>query len=303
VSYRRSAAHGSAASDAMKVHAVAYRPVSRVAAAVLLGLSRGSPLAFVAILLFVDAWLGNRFRLGNPLRLFRAFAAFCLAPAIAAELLRRACAATVVVEPGVLVVERRGERVEVPLDALAGVDPWRVPLPSGGVSVRLRSGRRLRYRLAVADPLAFGDALAAAGAGAHVRVAPGRPAVAYARVTTCASRRWYDPVVRYVVFALVPALPLFRLHQWIAYGGTFGEYYSYGLAAYLLGLGIYWGAAIVHLVLYAAVLRAVAELVVIATAWLAPSRTSRVRQVVETVDRVAYYGGVPAFLLWIFFRS
>jgi hypothetical protein len=52
----------------------------------------------------------------------------------------------------------------------------------------------------------------------------------------------YHSAFKYVVYSLVPALPLFRVHQWIASGGTFGEYYAFGFKAYLLGFAVYWGA-------------------------------------------------------------
>ena len=51
----------------------------------------------------------------------------------------------------------------------------------------------------------------------------------------------YHSAFKYVVYSLVPALPLFRVHQWIAYGGSFGEYYAFGLKAYLLGFAVYLG--------------------------------------------------------------
>jgi apolipoprotein N-acyltransferase len=105
------------------------------------------------------------------------------------------------------------------------------------------------------------------------------------------------------LFALVPTLPLFRLHQWIAYGGTFGEYYTYGLEAYLLGFAIYWATLTIDLVLYAAALRVVAEAVALPATYLAPARAERVRRVVEVANRVFYYGGVPALLLRHFLSS
>jgi apolipoprotein N-acyltransferase len=105
------------------------------------------------------------------------------------------------------------------------------------------------------------------------------------------------------VFALVPALPVFRLHQWIAYGGTFGEYYAYGLRPYAIAFAIYWGTAVIYLVLWAALLRVLLEPLVVAAAWLAPARALGVRRAVETVDRVLYYGGVPLFLGRLFLRS
>jgi apolipoprotein N-acyltransferase len=287
----------------MESQAIAYRASWRIAAAILIVISRASLLAFVAFLLFLDARLNTPLRLGNPLRLMRAFSIFCLAPGIGAWLLERALAVKVLIQSGALVLQRRRQRIEIPCEAIERVAPWTVPLPSGGLWLRLKSGRRFRYGLQVADPVTFIEGLVDAGAPQHVRAAAQHPAAVYARSRNTVLPRWYHRVLKFVVFALVPTLPLFRLHQWIAYGGTFGEYYTYGLKAYVLGLAIYWAALTIYLVLYAAVLRAVAEPAVLAAAYAAPSRAARVRRAVEITHRILYYGGVPVFLIWFLLAS
>lgn len=284
----------------MTSRAIVYPASWRILGAVLMAISRGSSLLIVALMLFLDAWLSTPLRLSNPLRLLRAFSLFCLAPGIAAWLLERAFEAAASFQSGVLVLRRRTQRIEIPCESVERAAPWRVPLPSGGLWLRLKSGRRFRYGLQVADPVSFIEALVAAGAPGHVGDAARQPAAVYARSRIEVSPRWYHRLLKFVVFALVPAVPLFRLHQWITYGGTFGEYYIYGLKAYLLGFAVYWAAAGVHLVLYAAVLRAIAEPVVWTVAHLAPSRTPRVRRVVEVTNRILYYLGVPLVLIRIF---
>lgn len=284
----------------MTTPAVLHRPWSRLATAALTAVSCGGALAIALLVLGLDERLGLGLRLGNPLRLLRAFAYACLFPGAAAWLLRRAFAGRVVVTPGMLVLEDRRRRTEIPLEAIDGVRAWRVPLPAGGLWLRLRSGRWFDRGIEVADPVALVGALAAAGGPAHVGEAARAPAACYAATHPWATRRWHQPLVAFVGFALVPALPLFRLHQWIAYGGTFGEYYVYGLRAYLLAFGIYWATAVVYLVLYAAVLRTIAEPIVAVAAWRTPTQLPHVRRVVETVLRVVYVGGVPLFLLRLF---
>jgi len=281
----------------MKTAVIAYPQSSRIVAALLTTISRGSLLVLLTLLMFFET------RLSNQLRLLRVFSIFCLAPGIAAWLVERAFAATATIRGGALVLQRRGQRIEIPCDAIDRVVPWVLPLPAGGVWLRLKSGRRFHYGLQVPDPIALIEALADAGAPEHVRAASQHPAALYARSRNTTSRRWYHPVLKFLVFALVPALPLFRLHQWVAYGDTFGEYYSYGLKAYLLGFGIYWVGFTIDLVLYAAALRAVAETMVFAAAYVAPSRVAAVRRAVETADRILYYGGVPALLIRLFLSS
>jgi apolipoprotein N-acyltransferase len=277
----------------MKTDAVAYSPSGRIAAAVLTAISRGSPVVVLVLLVFFET------RLTNPLRLLRAFATVCLAPGLAAWLLRRAFAASVTIEHGMLVLQRGGERTEIPCEAIDAVEPWVVPLPAGGIWLRLRSGRRFRYGLEIGDPIAFADALVDAGAPAHVRTSR-HPAALHARARRRWRRRWYQPLLKYVVFALVPTLPLFRLHQWVAYGGTFGEYYAYGLEAYLLAFAIHWATYTIYLVLYGAALRVAAEAIALAAAWTAPSRAAGARRAVEVANRILYYGGVPLFLVRLF---
>src|SRR4029077_16182161 len=153
---------------------------------------------------------------------------------------------------------------------------------------------RLPFGLQVADPVALIDALADAGAAEGVRAASYQPAALYAR--TRREAPWYRALLEFPILALVPTLPIFRLHQWIAFGGTFGEYYTYGLRAYLLGFAVHWWTFTIYLVLYAVVLRTAVEAIVMTTAWTAPARVATVRRIAERIDRVLFYGAIPAFL-------
>ena len=100
-----------------------------------------------------------------------------------------------------------------------------------------------------------------------------------------------------MLFALVPTLPLFRVHQIIAYGGAFGEYYQYGLNAYLAGFAIYWATLTIYLMVYAAALRVPVELLAVGSAALAPQHASGVRRVAQSAATVLYYVGVPAAVI------
>jgi len=234
-------------------------------------------------------------------RLIRVFSGLCLAPGIAAWILERAFAAMVSIEDSMLVLQDRWQRVEIRATAIDRVTPWMIPLPSSGVWVRLKSGRRFRYELQVSDPIAVIEALADAGAPEHVRTAG---AASGSHLRTMEAQRvatMNHPALKFLVFALVPTLPLFRLHQWVAYGATFGEYYTYGLTAYLLAFALL-GDVPIYLVLYAAALRAVAETVAFVVAYLAPSHAATARRTVEIADGILYYGGVPVLLILMFLR-
>lgn len=267
----------------------AYSRHWRVAIALLVVLGRVGALGIVFAIFFLET------HLDNPLRLLRTWLVTSFAPALAAWLLQRVFAATVTVERAVLVVLRRDQRIEVPCDAVARIEPWRVSIPGAGLGLVLGSGRRLPVELQVADPLGLADALVAAGAPPTLRDDVRGPAAAYGR-TRGAPRRWWQQLLQFPVLALVPALPVFRLHQWIAFGDTFGEYYTYGLQAYLLAFAVQWWTFTIHLVLYAAVLRTLAELVVLAVAWLAPERAPAARRILERAYWILYVVAVPAFL-------
>ena len=274
------------------LRAIAYPLSWRIVAAALMVISRGSLPVLLVLVLF------SRNPPILPLMLMRAFSLLVVAPGIAAWLIERALAVTVRIEGGDVVVHNRERRIDIPCTAIDRVAPWTLPLPGSGMWLWLQSGQRFRYGLQLADPVALLEALGRAGAAAPVGATVRHPAVIYAQARhDVLPRRWYHACAKFVLFALVPTLPLFRVHQYIAYGGTWGEYYQFGWGSYLRTFAIYWGTLIIYLILYAAVVRGLAEAVALATAWVAPSRAARVRRAVEVADRVLYYGGVPVFLI------
>ncbi|HVO26770.1 MAG TPA: hypothetical protein VMW56_24435 [Candidatus Margulisiibacteriota bacterium] len=278
----------------MPTRAIAHPPFWRAFEALLIVISRAG-------LLFL-AWLVvSHTRPLLPLMLLRGFTILVVTPAVAALLIERAFATTVTVEADGLVLQQDDWRVDIPRTAIAHVDPWTIPLPGSGLWLRLRSGRRFSYGLQLPDPTPFIEALARTGGSAGVETALQHPSVIYARVRGGGRQwRWYHPLLKFVVFALVPTLPLFRLHQYVVFGGTFGEYYLRGLQPYLLDFATHWMVLTIYLVLYNGVWRSVAEVVALAAAWAAPSRAARVRRAAEIGCRVLYYGGVPVLLIGYF---
>ena len=100
-----------------------------------------------------------------------------------------------------------------------------------------------------------------------------------------------------LIFPLLPALVAFRLHQVIAFGGTFGEYYTYGAIAWLTGLLIWWVSWSIGLMLLAAMLRVLIEVVCMVVHALQPARGPAVRDALEWLGRVVFYVGVPTWLV------
>jgi hypothetical protein len=208
-------------------------------------------------------------------------------PGAAAWLIGRALTAAARVADGALIVERPGSRVVVPLPRLATVTLWQVPLPEPGLALALADGSRVPFALAARDPTPLVAALDAA--------ALRHPNLVYAAARR-PPRGWRALLGRYVLFALPPAAVLFNAHQHIAYGGTLGEYYLMGAGAWLRNAAIHWATVSAYLLLYGSALRGAAESLALAAAWTLPSAARTVRNAVERVSTVAFYGGVPLVL-------
>jgi apolipoprotein N-acyltransferase len=229
--------------------------------------------------------------------LYRTVVLFALLPAAGAWLVARALAATVDVTPGTVRVARLGLRVEIPASAVARVVPWSIPLPGPGFSFVLPSGRPLRPGLQMRDPAPLLRALADTGGIEPARAALSHATVVWAHArATAGRRRRHHLVAKFPLFALLPTAVLFNAHQHIAYGATFGEYYTYGLGPYLETLAIYWSVVTIYCVLWASLWRGLGEGFALLAARVAPSRAAGVRRAVEVTCRLLYFGGIPALV-------
>jgi hypothetical protein len=271
-----------------KLTVTCYRHAWRIVTALLVGASRtGVVLVLARIALVQDP----------PLTLTLLLAlvgTLIVGPAALASVIARASVAELTVERDALVIARRDLRIEIPMHAIVGITPWKVPLPTAGASLRLRSGTRFAYDLGLAVPSRLVEFLGARlavptdddGALRHADVSHG-----------AGTPRWWQWIVKFPLLALLPTAVLFRAHQWIAYGGTFGEYYTYGATAYALTFLAYWTTVTVYLALWAGVWRVLAELIVWGTSRVAPGALGAVRRIVEVGCRLLYYGGVPVMLI------
>jgi apolipoprotein N-acyltransferase len=283
------------AAPALPADVAVLPPAARFAAGFLRAFARGSLLWMVAAVLLGDGPLQ-----ANTLAQIRTFAALFLAPELAAWCVLRAFGARAAVEHGALVLTRGARRLELALRDIRAVEPWRVPIPGPGASLRLASGERWRYGLAHADPAGFARALAAAAGTPPPQRMPSR-ATAYAQARLAVRRgRLQKPLAKFVLFPLVLAIPAFRLHQHIAYGSAFGEYYTFGLAAYVTTFALWWAAWAIGVVLCAAVLRTAIEAGTLAAVLSRPGRAAEVRNWLERLGLAALYLGLPA---WLSFRA
>ncbi len=246
--------------------------------------------------LALDMWLRVGWQVQSLSQLWR-FAGAVVAPAVAAWAIVQAFKGQALVEGAILVLEQRRQRIEIPLAAIASLRPWRLPLPGSGVDLQLATGKRWMHGLVLARPLALRRLLAAAGAPAQRAGRLDTALTDYAEARAAARRpRWDHALVKFVLFPLLPALVAFRLHQVIAFGGTFGEYHTYGPAAWFTGLLIWWASWSIGLMLFAAALRIAIEILCVAVLALRPKRLAAVRDALEWIGRLAFYVGVPAWL-------
>lgn len=275
------------ASGPYPVHA--FTPRLRALGALLHAVVLGTLCAFTARLL--QEVLAGTQELG-PGPLAAGLAVGGLLPLIALRLLRLGTRATVTVgQDGLVLTQQGGARFEIPFDALESVRPWRLPTPGPGLTLRLRTGRAFDYGVEVEDPAPLLTALGARGE------ARDHPLVRYAQARSAKwRRRWYDWGLKYGLVPGVLAGIFFRAHQYISFGGPFGEWQMYGLRAYLLSFARTWLPVFLALLLFGCFWRALAEALCFGAAWLGPKWARHVRTGTEWTCRALYYVALPVFL-------
>ncbi len=271
---------------------VVLAPVWRIAVS-LLGLFACGGLMWVGLTILMPGEIQ-----ANRLSQIWMFAGLVLAPATSAWAILRAFAGTADVEGDSLVIEQREQRIEIRASDIVALKPWTLPIPKTGVWLTLASGQRWSHGITTNDPEALAAALVRAGAQPTLADTLAGRAFDYARTRAAIILGRLDhPLTKFVLFPLVPALPAFRLHQHIAFGGTFGEYYTYGLKAYLIALLIWWATWAIGLVCFAAVLRVLIEAGTMLSIALKPTSAIDTRKTLEMLGRLVFYVGVPAWLV------
>ena len=218
-------------------------------------------------------------------------------PALGAWWMLRSAAATIEIRADELVLHARAATLQVPSRSIARILPWRLPLPAPGFGVRLRSGRRLGHAIVVDDPepllraladVADCEAARAAAADsmmqwAHARAAYGRPTVL----------AW---ILKYGVFAILPAAIFFNAHQHISFGGLFGQWNLQGFAPWLATLVTYWLSLVVYLLVFGGAIRIAVEGALLLHLSMRTGGLHAARRWGERTCVVLYYAGVPALV-------
>ena len=274
-------------------------PAARLAAGLLRVVARCG-LFWMCVSLLRDEALRT-----NTLAQVRLFASLFLAPEAACWCIVFLFSAKATIINGRLVLTAGSGSIELALADIAAVRLWRLPFPSHGVSLQLVGGERWRYGLALANPAALATALGAAVGQPLSQRTWGRAVMqAYVHAGAAIRRSRLDsPFARYLLLPLALAIPAFHLQQHIAYGGAFGEYYTYGLKAYLGAFGLWWAAWSIGVVLSEAVLRALIEAATLLAALVRPMRAVVIRQGLHRFGHVALFLGLPAWLVLTVYRA
>lgn len=257
-----------------------------------------SSASLPSIFLFLANWNEPPVAHARTFMEARLILTFSLVPFLLARLLAWICSARVHGPTDTLVIAGRALRVEVPRTAIERLAPWVLPLPGPGFWIVLRGGKRLRYGLA---PARIEETLSELGL--PTRQAPlEHPSMAYAVARQQIVWRWYHLLVKFVLFPFVPGLIVFRLHQYIAFGGPLGQYYLHGLQPYLETLVLMLATSCMDCILWASLWRALGEVLAFTGAWLAPRRARALRKIVEVVVSLMYYGGLTLMFAYVLLR-
>lgn len=255
-------------------------------------------LAALAGLALSAAWMATRIGWQvQALEQLWLFGAGVVLPLLAAAAITRAGRASLRIDGDTLCLAQGHRRIEIPRAAIVALRPWRCPLPGAGLDLVLRSGARWRLRLDRPDALLA--ALATHGGSPSLQGAFAERRLQWAAARGATRRRIDHGLLKFGLFPLLPAAIAFPLHQRITFGGAFGEWQAFGAGAWFGGLAIWWASWSLGLMVLAAVLRiAIEALAVTAHAVAEDGRATAWRAGLEDLARLAFYLGVPGWLLW-----
>lgn len=281
-------------SDVPGQHHIFAFPAWTRLASMLLRLLALTNVLYVAAHIVLDMMTGSRS--APPLAVGLGLALFSGLPILFASLLGRHYRGVASIAPPSLVLKLPGDQFEVPLESIKEIRPFRLPLASPGFSLVLASRRTFERTLTLPDPRVLLAALSA-----HVeaaQIALDHPSIRFAQEKHALGRRGkLYRVVKFGVVPLVFAVILFRLHQYIVYGGPFGQYHMYGLRPYLIAFFIRWAGVAGALVVVAVLVRVLVEPLTLMSTYLASRYARMFRQTAEIVADVVYFVLIPLYVI------
>jgi apolipoprotein N-acyltransferase len=189
---------------------------------------------------------------------------------------------------------RRQAQHSISISAWQSIRPWLAAWLRRGITLTPVQGKPLKLELKDSKACQFFAPLQ--GASNALTLPSERLSREFERARS--QSFWLDrPWLKFGLFPLLLAIPAFRLHQVISFGGGLGEYLSYGLGAYLQGFLIWWCSWSLALVLLAVALRLLLEALLASMAGWRSALHASDRGIAESLARMIYYGGVPAWFL------
>lgn len=260
------------------------------AAASALKIAAAINILYLGAHILLDVFTGSKS--APPQAVMLGLLLFSALPWILALGLRRLAAATLTAGAARIIITARRARFEIPIASVKDIEPWILPLPEPALALRMASGSRFRVAIAADDPDALLDALPAA------RALHDRPATTWARALHLrrAARRWWFMALKFGLFPLLLTVVVFRLHQMIVYGGPFGEAQMYGYARYLRSFALFWSWNAAELVIYAASIRVIVEVLILALTRALPARAGGIRRGLDIAAEVLYFALIPLYV-------
>ncbi|AVP96683.1 apolipoprotein N-acyltransferase [Ahniella affigens] len=196
-----------------------------------------------------------------------------------------------------LLMTRGATHIEIEPSRIQSLQVFRMPRPYAAVALTFDSGQVWSHHICVHDPVAFSEGVRAHGGAASWQSDSMQRAAEQASRRAGSWHRWLDaPWLQYGLWPLLMSLPAFRLNQVITFGGTFGEWQTFGPGAWFLGLLIWWVAWAIGISLLGGALRGFSD----ALTWLlgrwrlAAARSDA--NLIQWLRRAVFYLGVPIWL-------
>ena len=287
------AAPAFAAAPALPADVAVLPPAARLAAGLLRAFARGSLLWMVATVLWGDGTLQAK-----TLVQLRTFAAFFLVPEAAAWCVLLAFAARASIVDGALVLTRGARRLELPVQAIGAVEPWRLPVPGSRRLAASGVRRALAPWTRACRPGRPGSGI---GRG---RCRAGTGAATFARDHRMRKVAWPSgagaSTIRSRSSSCSRSFSRFRPFACTSTSRTAVPSASTTPSAWRRTsrrLALWWAAWAIGVVLCAAALRAAIEAGTLAAVLVRPGQALAVRRWLERLGLAALYLGLPAWLL------
>ncbi len=234
----------------------------------------------------------------SKLALLKIFGFSCAVPEMIVVVMKYYFSSSIQINENTIIIEQRNQKLVIPVKKVDYITPSALPLPEYSLDLHLLDSNKTILQILTNNAKNIIDRLKMT----NISFVPSSKNISYFKSyiearSTINKNRLDSPFIKFFLFALVPAIPVFHLHQYIAYGGAFGEYYAYGLQAYLLAFAIWWASWIIYMAMFAVPIRVFIEFGSVLFSFFNIANALISRFILEWLGRILYYVGIPALLL------